>query len=71
MDVVKKNIEQVGGVVSISSEVGEGTCTTLKIPLTMAIVDGMEIAVGKSIFTIPIHNIRQSFKFQHQKLFIT
>lgn len=62
MDVVKKNIEQVGGVVSISSEVGEGTCTTLKIPLTMAIVDGMEIAVGKSIFTIPIHNIRQSFK---------
>lgn len=62
MDVVKKNIEQVGGVVSISSELGEGTCTTLKIPLTMAIVDGMEIAVGKSIFTIPIHNIRQSFK---------
>ena len=62
MDVVKKNIEQVGGVVSISSELGEGTCTTLKIPLTMAIVDGMEIAVGNSIFTIPIHNIRQSFK---------
>ncbi len=62
MDVVKKNIEQVGGVVSISSELGEGTLTTLKIPLTMAIVDGMEIAVGKSIFTIPIHNIRQSFK---------
>lgn len=62
MDVVKKNVEKVGGVVSISSEIGEGTCITLKIPLTLAIVDGMEIAVGKSIFTIPITNIRQSFK---------
>lgn len=68
MDVVKKNIEQVGGVVSISSELGEGTCTTLKIPLTMAIVDGMEIAVGNSIFTIPIHNIRQSFKISASEI---
>ena len=36
--------------------------TTLKIPLTMAIMDGMEVSVGDSIFTIPINNIRQSFK---------
>lgn len=62
MDVVKRNVEAVGGIVSLSSELGEGTCITLKIPLTMAIVDGMEIAVGKSIFTIPIANIRQTFK---------
>lgn len=62
MDVVKKNIEKIGGVVTISSEQGEGTCTTFKIPLTLAIVDGMEVSVGKSIFTIPIMNIRQSFK---------
>lgn len=62
MDVVRKNVEKVGGIVTISSELDAGTCTTLKIPLTMAIVDGMEIAVGKSIFTIPINNIRQSFK---------
>lgn len=62
MDVVKQNIEKVGGVVSISSELGEGTSISLKIPLTMAIVDGMEVAVGSSIFTIPITNIRQSFK---------
>lgn len=68
MDVVKKNVEKVGGVVSITSEVGEGTCTTLKIPLTMAIVDGMEIAVGKSIFTIPINNIRQSFKVSSDEI---
>lgn len=64
MDVVKKNVEAVGGTVALSSELGHGTTTTLKIPLTLAIVDGMEIAVGKSIFTIPISNIRQSFKVQ-------
>ncbi len=68
MDVVKKNIEKVGGVVSISSEFGKGSCVTLKIPLTMAIVDGMEIAVGNSTFTIPINNIRQSFKATSQEI---
>ncbi len=62
MDVVKKNVEEVGGTVSVSSEPGVGMTTTLKIPLTMAIMDGMEVAVGGSIFTIPINNIRQSFK---------
>lgn len=62
MDVVKKNIDKVGGTISMASEEGEGTVTTLKIPLTLAIVDGMEISVGRSIFTIPIHDIRQSFK---------
>ncbi|MCI7125738.1 MAG: chemotaxis protein CheA [Agathobaculum sp.] len=62
MDVVKKNVESVGGVVIMTSELGKGTCTTLKIPLTTAIMDGMEVSVGNSIFTIPIQNIRQSFK---------
>ncbi|NLK36918.1 MAG: chemotaxis protein CheA [Epulopiscium sp.] len=62
MDVVKKNVEKVGGSVTITSELGVGTCTTMKIPLTLAIVDGMEVSTGNSIFTIPITNIRQSFK---------
>lgn len=62
MDVVKKNVESVGGIVNISSDFGKGSCVTLKIPLTLAIVDGMEISVGKSIFTIPIANIHQTFK---------
>lgn len=64
MDVVKQNVEEVGGIVSISSEWGKGMTTTLKIPLTMAIMDGMEVSVGDSIFTIPINNIRQSFKVE-------
>lgn len=68
MDVVRKNIEAIGGMVSITSEEGKGTCTTLKIPLTLAIVDGMEISVGGSIFTVPISNIRQSFKATNEDI---
>ncbi len=62
MDVVKKNVEKVGGVVSISSEVGKGSTITFKIPLTLAIISGMEVAIGTSTFIIPINDIRQSFK---------
>ena len=62
MDVVKKNLESVGGAISISSELGKGSTFTMKIPLTLAIMDGMKVNVGDTIFTIPIVNIRQSFK---------
>jgi len=70
MDVVKKNVESVGGTVSISSEKGAGTTVTLKIPLTLAIVDGMKVMVGDSIFTIPIANIRQSFKVNADQIIL-
>lgn len=70
MDVVKKNVESVGGTISMTSEFGQGSCTTLKIPLTMAITDGMEISVGKSLFTIPIANIRQSLKIRNDEVIL-
>lgn len=62
MDVVRKNLEKLGGTISIDSEKGVGTTFTIKIPLTLAIVDGMELAVGPTIFTLPIMSIQQSFK---------
>ncbi len=62
MDVVRQNIEKVGGTLSIDSKPGQGTVFTIKIPLTLAIADGMEIAVGDSIYTLPITSIRQSLK---------
>lgn len=68
MDVVKKNVESVGGTVSITSELGKGSCITLKIPLTLAIVDGMEFSIGDSAFTTPIANIRQSFKVRAEEV---
>ena len=62
LDVVKKNVEAIGGSVTITSELGKGSTTTLKIPLTMAIVDGMEVSIGGNMYTIPLANIKQSFK---------
>ena len=62
MDVVKRSVEELGGSVTITSEQGKGMTTTMKIPLTMAIMDGMEVSVGETIFTIPLQNIRQNFK---------
>lgn len=62
MDVVKKNVEKVGGDVSLESEVGKGSMVIFKIPLTLSIVKGMEVSVSDSVFTVPINNIRQSFK---------
>ncbi|MBQ5316022.1 MAG: chemotaxis protein CheA [Oscillospiraceae bacterium] len=62
MDVVKQGIEKLGGTVSVDSKLGEGTTFTIKIPLSLSIVDGMEVSVGSSIFTIPINYIKESFK---------
>lgn len=62
MDVVKDNVEKIGGEVTITSTPGKGTKTIFKIPLTLAIINGMKISVGDTMFTIPIKNILQSFK---------
>lgn len=68
MDVVKKNIEKIGGTVSVDSKFGEGTSFVIKIPLSLAIVDGMEVSVGQSVFTIPINSIKKSFKLKQNQL---
>jgi len=62
MDVVKKNIDSIGGAISIESVMGKGSSISIKIPLTLAIIDGLEVAVGVSKYTIPIMSIRESFK---------
>jgi two-component system chemotaxis sensor kinase CheA len=64
MDVVHKNIEEIGGTVQVNSLLGIGTTISIKIPLTLAIIDGMTVRVGKSIFVIPITAIKESFKVQ-------
>ncbi|MBP0965681.1 MAG: chemotaxis protein CheA [Oscillospiraceae bacterium] len=68
MDVVKKGIEKIGGTVSVDSKEGFGTSFIIKIPLSLAIVDGMEVSVGESIFTIPISSIKESFKLKENQL---
>jgi len=62
MDVVKRNIDKVGGTISIESNPGEGMTIQIRIPLTLAIIDGMKLRVGKLVFIVPMLSIQESFK---------
>lgn len=62
MDVVKRNIEKIRGSILVDSAPGKGTTITIRIPLTLAIINGMNISVGVSKYTIPITSIVESLK---------
>jgi len=62
MDVVKKNIEKLNGRIKIRSNLGVGTSISLRIPLTLAIIDGMLVKVGESLYIIPLLSIRESLR---------
>ena len=68
MDVVKSNLSKMGGSLTVESKKGEGTSFIIKIPLTLAIVDGMEIMVGDAEFTVPISVIKESFIVKHDQI---
>ncbi len=62
MDVVKRNLDQINGHIDISSEEGVGTTIALRIPLTLAIIEGIFVEIGESSFMIPILFIKEFFK---------
>lgn len=62
MDVVKRNIEGLGGSVSIQSTAGKGSRLTLKLPLTLAIIDGMTVRVGQDNYIIPLITVTESIR---------
>lgn len=68
MDIVKNNIDEVGGSIHVDSQKNKGTEIALKIPLTLAIIDGMTIKVGNSHFTIPITSIKESFSVESKNI---
>lgn len=68
MDVVKKNIEKSGGSLFVESKRYEGSSFIIKIPLTLAIIAGMEVRVGDVIFTVPTSTIKQSFKISNSQV---
>ena len=61
MDVVYTNIRKLRGSISIDSEFGKGSMFILRIPLTLAIVDGMKVQIGKETYIIPALNIKEVF----------
>lgn len=62
MDVVRKNIEDLHGSIEIISERGKGSTFRVKLPLTLAIIDGMMVRVGNEVLTIPLSVIDKSVR---------
>ncbi len=62
MDVVKKNLEKIKGRIDVESNPGKGTTILLRIPLTMALIEGMQIMVGIKRYIIPLLSIREFFQ---------
>ena len=62
MDVVLSNVQAMNGRVSLSSESGKGTRVTISLPLTLAILDGLSVAVGEEKFIIPLNSIVESLQ---------
>lgn len=62
MDVVKRNIESLGGTVTIKTEQGKGTTFTLKLPLTLAIIEGMTVRIGQETYIVPLLSILESIQ---------
>ncbi len=62
MDVVKKNIESLNGKVYIHTRQDKGTTVSIKLPLTLAIIDGLTILIGEEVFVVPITSVVESFR---------
>jgi len=64
MDVVKKNITALGGTVEIDSAEGYGMSVKVRLPLTLAIMDGMSVGVGDEVYILPLSSVIESFQVE-------
>lgn len=62
MDVVRRNIQDMGGHIQLHSRAGQGTTTRIFLPLTLAILDGMSVQVGEEIFVLPLSHVTESLQ---------
>ncbi|HPV20451.1 MAG TPA: chemotaxis protein CheA [bacterium] len=62
LDVVRKNIENLRGSVEVFSEKGKGTLFRIKLPLTLAIIEGMQVSIGKEVITVPLFSIIEAVR---------
>ncbi|MBB6575160.1 chemotaxis protein CheA [Xanthomonas arboricola] len=63
MDVVKRNITALRGTVEIDSSAGVGTTISVRLPLTLAIINGFQVGVGKSVFVVPLDVVEECVEF--------
>ncbi len=70
MDVVNKNLEMVNGTVNIDKTSPKGTVITLRIPVTLTIIDGMNVAVGDAKYTIPVDAMQEAVVLKSKNIFV-
>lgn len=68
MDVVRKNIQELGGNIEITSELDKGTTISIHLPLTLAILDGQSVAVGDETYIVPLVSIIESINITEKML---
>jgi two-component system chemotaxis sensor kinase CheA len=68
MDVVRRNIKAIGGQIQMSSVHGQGTRTTLRLPLTLAIIDGQLVGVGSYTYVVPLLSILESVEINRARV---
>lgn len=68
MDVVKTNIHKLGGAINLDTTLGAGTTITIMLPLTLAILDGLDIAVGEQRYILPLNSIVESLQPTHEMI---
>jgi len=68
LDVVRRQIEKLNGTVTVASEKGVGTKFTIKLPLTLAIIQGLLVRVGKEIYSIPITSVIESHRIKPSEI---
>jgi len=66
MDVVRRNIQDLRGVIDIVSEIDKGTTLTIRLPLTLAIIDGFLVQAGDTKYVIPLENIQECIELNGQ-----
>ncbi|HIE4214583.1 TPA: chemotaxis protein CheA [Proteus mirabilis] len=69
MDVVKRNIQEMGGQIQISFEVGKGTRIRILLPLTLAILDGMSVKVNDEVFILPLGTVVSSLQPEEEDIY--
>jgi two-component system chemotaxis sensor kinase CheA len=68
LDVVRRSIDKLNGKVTVSSEKGKGTKFTIKLPLTLAIIQGLLVRVGEEIYSIPITSVIESLRIKPEDI---
>jgi len=68
MDVVRRNIRALGGDVFVETTVGKGTCISMRLPLTLAIIDGQIIRVGQHAYVVPLLSIIESVQVEPKRV---